>query len=304
LSFFNFQKKQIFFVTKSFNEEMLKKSDIVLSPEFYWVKKITLNVKFSHEVKKMAPSLFEGSLPHNRFEYKVFKISTNNFILIAYDLKSILEELSSMKINMALVDKIYTIQSEFLKDDVSLKVNEDFGIITDESVVVYSPLRFLQTNDSVKNILKAKKLSSNYIYSQQFQKINISSKQLNIIILLLVLLNATVFIDIFKLQKDKKLFMDKKTSFIVSNHLPRTTFQIKSIQDELMHIDKSQKELRQSIGYIEKFRFLNSEFFKNLKFTKNKLVYDIKFETEQRENQFKTYLDKKINSYIFIEKNR
>jgi len=72
-----------FFITKNFGKKIDAKSDIILSPEFYWVKKVSLNVKFTNEVKKMAPSIFEGILPNGEFEYRVFRVSDNSYVLVA-----------------------------------------------------------------------------------------------------------------------------------------------------------------------------------------------------------------------------
>jgi len=302
LSFFSGHKKQTIFITKDFHKKLTEKCDLILSPEFYWTRKVSLNVNFSYEVKKMASSIFEGILPAGSFEYKVFTLFKNEYIIIAYDIQKIKLELESMGMDMSKVDKIYTLQSEFLKDEISLHVNEKFGVATVDGVVVYLPLKFLESSNSLENILEDKRLSSSYIYSYQFQKISVKPTELNLIIWIFLLLNVVAVLNVVKLEKNRNFLEEQKIAFIKENSLPATSFQIKSMQGELLEVNKSQTDLRESIFYIYKFKLGKRESFKMIKFEKNALSYTIKLDNKLRENEFKKYLLKKPTSSINIER--
>ncbi|MBV5278178.1 MAG: hypothetical protein J0647_03945, partial [Campylobacteraceae bacterium] len=141
MSFLTNTQKQKKFITKNFKNTLEEKTDVILSPEFYWTKRLTLNINFSYEIKKMAPSIFDGFLPSGKFDYKVFKLAPHEFIIIAYDLETIKNELSSLGIDLLLVDKIYALQSEFLNDEISLKVDHEFGVASHNDIIVYTPLK-------------------------------------------------------------------------------------------------------------------------------------------------------------------
>lgn len=295
-------KKPTFFITKNFSKDIIEKSDLVLSPEFYWVKKVSLNIKFAYEVKKMAESIFDGLLPPSSYEYKVYKIKEKEFILIAYDIEHIKEELNCMGVNMGYVDKIYTAQSEFL--DVNVKVDEEFGLVTCNGIVVYSPMKLLNIKKAlhVEELLKEKKLSSNCI--SHFKNSDSSSKYFNLIASILVLLNLIVFLNIIKLYKDKNQLENYKTAFIEKYNLPITSFQIQGIKDELAFVEKKQTSFREAIFYINKFKLLKNEFFNSVHFKDNSVVWSIELKNQKREKILKKYISKKFNVLKSKKENR
>ncbi len=296
MNLFDRQQKETFFITRDFNKKIVSKSNIILSPEFYWAKRVALNVHFSYEVKKMAPSLFDGALPSGDFRYVVFKITKNDYIVIAYDIPSIKEKLKQLGIDIELVDKIYIAQSEFGSDDVSLRVNDTCGMTKLDGVLVYTCLSFIDSDTMVDDAIKNRKLTKNYIYSKQTT--SIEPKQLTLVVWIVFLLNSVFVLDIAKLYKSDKQLLSQRENFIKDNTLPRTSFQLKSIQDELQIIDKTQTDLRESIYYMSKFKLNKTESFENITFSKNSLKY--KLNTKNRDKEFQKYLSKKAKSTITI----
>lgn len=104
----------------------------MLSPKFYWAKRVELDVRFVYEVKKMAVSIFDGVLPSGDFEYMVFKLGKGDFLLVAYSMSWIKSELEKLGIDMVFVDKIYLLESLLAGKDVSLRVDDDFGIVSEQ----------------------------------------------------------------------------------------------------------------------------------------------------------------------------
>ncbi len=294
MNFFSDRKKPVYFVTKNFNKHIDEKCDIVLSPEFYWVKKVTLNLKFSFEVKKMAPSIFDGVLPNGQFEYKVYKLSPIEYIIIAYDIQKILRDLERLDIDTSLVDKIYTAQNEFLENDITLRVDENFGIVSEDGVILFMPEKFLDTllQVSVHDILKDKKLSSDYIYSRNFQRVHVSHKDSSLLLWLLVILVLLLCVNILKIQKDRGYISRQKESLIKSYGLPKTSFEIKSMESELSKIEIAQNRLKYAIVYLDKFQLKNGELFDSLKYRKNGIKLSIKLKDRKREDEFKKYISK------------
>lgn len=301
LNFFNTNKKPIYFVTKNFNVNLHEKSDIVLSPEFYWAKRVSLNVKFKHEVKKMAASIFSDLLPKGDFEYKVLKLGPKNYIIIAYDLEFIQKELVRLGVDMLYIDKIYTAQSELLHDENDLKVDDDYGLVSKDKIIAYLPLQYLNAHNDVHSFIEGKKLSYDYIYSHKLQKNSINPKQINLIALILVFCVSIITLDYIKLEQEKSFFQEQKDHFITSNNFPRTKLQIKSMQDELALVDAMQHDIRESILYINKFKLNKSEYFSMMKLEKNKMTYKIQLDDKKRESLLKSYVSKKDKNHILIE---
>ncbi len=295
MSFISRHQKETFFITRDFNQKITSKSNIILSPEFYWAKKVALNVHFAYEVKKMAPSLFDGALPSGDFEYTVFKISKNNYIVVAYDILSIKEKLRQLGIKTELIERVYIAQSEFGSDDISLRVNDTCGMTMLDGVLVYTCLSFIDSDIMVEDVIKNRKLTKNYIYSKQITKIE--PKQLTLLIWMIFLMSSILVLDIAKLYKSDNQLSTQKEDFIRENSLPQTSYQLKSVQDELQSIDKTQTDLRESIYYVNKFKLNKTEFFENITFSKNSLNYKLK---TKKQKEFKKYLSKEEKSSISV----
>ena len=75
---------KLIYLTNSSNVMESGEYNVILSPELYWVKKVTLPVKKVSAAKKLAESIFEGGLPAGDYAYEVSK-SDDKFIIVAYD---------------------------------------------------------------------------------------------------------------------------------------------------------------------------------------------------------------------------
>ena len=56
-----------------------EKVNVILSPSLYWVKKLSLPVKYVREVKKLLPSIFEDTLPKGNYNYTAYKSGEDFF---------------------------------------------------------------------------------------------------------------------------------------------------------------------------------------------------------------------------------
>jgi len=290
------KKNPIVFVTKNFDKKLEGKSDIVLSPEFYWAKRVTLNVRFSYEVKKMAPSIFDGVLPGDNFEYKVFKLATHEFVVVAYNIGNIITELKALGIDISLVDKIYTAQSEFIGSEIALKVDEVHAIASNEDIVVYLPLKFLDEAPqlNIVDILQEKKLTSDYIYSKSLQNISINNKDSNLILWLFALVLLILFVNVLKIEKYRNRIQKQKETMIKKYDLPKTNFELKSIQGELSKVEEQQSKLKNAMRHISKFKFSKQEFLNSMQYAKSELKLSVKLSSKKREAEFKSYLSKEL----------
>jgi len=298
--FLKLNGRENFFLSKSFSQKIVKKSNIILSPEFYWVKRVELNVNFSYEVKKMAPSIFEDMLPSGVYEYSVLKVSKKNFIVMAFDIQRIKSDLESLGIDLKFVNKIYLAQSEFsCKED--LKIDDNFGLTCVDSVVTIAPLSLLDASKSVEDYFKKKSLSSNYVFLNRFKDFKVDSKLTGLSITILILLNLLLALDIVSNIKKSRSLSSKKEKFIRKYNLPQTSFQLKSIESELKKIDKRQMDFRKSVDYIGRFKLGKKESFNNLVFDKNRVELSLKLASKKREKEFDEYIKKLPKSSLDIK---
>jgi len=68
--------------------------NVMVTPQFYTLKKEALPVKYAYQAKKIAPSLFDGLLEEDgNYEYMVSK-EEEDWVFIAYDIKKITDFLA------------------------------------------------------------------------------------------------------------------------------------------------------------------------------------------------------------------
>jgi hypothetical protein len=290
------------FISKQFDKSIASKSKLVLSPEFYWAKRVELDVRFVYEVKKMAVSIFDGVLPSGDFEYMVFKLGKGDFLLVAYSISWIKSELEKLGIDMVFVDKIYLLESLLAGKDVSLRVDDDFGIVSEQRVLTYAPLRLLGDSVDIEGVLSGRRVLKEPIYSKQFQNIRIGSKQLNYLILMALFLCMIVLFETIKLASDSRNILEQKQSFIEQNSLPQTSFQIKSMQDELQIKEITQNDLRGGIDHLSRFELSQTEFFEELEFSNKKLSYQVKLDNQKRQSEIKEHVLSLKDSTVVVVK--
>lgn len=81
--------------------------NVMLTPQFYTIKREPLPVKYAYQAKRIAPSLFEGLLEDvENHKYFVSK-EDENWLFIAYDIEKIKIFLQSKGIEIGQVSKIF-----------------------------------------------------------------------------------------------------------------------------------------------------------------------------------------------------
>ena len=146
-------------------EEML---DVILSPVYYWVKRVELPVKYLREVKKLLPSLFEDSLPEGKYSYTAYR-DGDAYMIFAYNDKAILDILSEKGIKSTQLRRLYFAQSEFSDLESAVALGEDDIMVSQEGVVVKLPAALAA--DAVTLDLTAHKCSAHHVNLERYAHI-------------------------------------------------------------------------------------------------------------------------------------
>jgi len=137
LNFMGSNKELLLVHTSMENVSPSENISVMLTPQFYTLKKEALPVKYLYQAKKIAPSLFEGLLEAGRsYKYLVFK-EKEHWVFIAYDLAKITTFLLSKGINPGKVSKLFFAQQALssFTDPVFLS-NKEALVVLDDTVVV------------------------------------------------------------------------------------------------------------------------------------------------------------------------
>ena len=102
--------------------------DIMLSPQFYTLKREDIPVRFHFQAKKLASSVLESLLPEEgNYEYYVFK-DEDLWAFIAYDPREIGSFLQSRGISVEQVSKLYFAQQVSEKFNTPVLLDENTAL--------------------------------------------------------------------------------------------------------------------------------------------------------------------------------
>lgn len=132
-------KKLLLVHTSMENVTLDERVNVLLTPQFYTLKKEALPVKYAYQAKKIAPSLFEGLLEEGgHYSYLVIK-EEETWVFIAYDLERITTFLESKGITADKVSKVFFAQQAVDSFSAPLALNEKEALVVLENTVVLVP---------------------------------------------------------------------------------------------------------------------------------------------------------------------
>jgi hypothetical protein len=111
--------------------------NIMLTPQFYTLKKEILPVQYAYQAKKLAHSLFDGLLDvEGTYDFLVYK-ENEYWTFIAYDVEMIIAFLKTKGFNQGDVSKIFFAQQSVDKFTSTYRLGEsDALVVIDETVVI------------------------------------------------------------------------------------------------------------------------------------------------------------------------
>ena len=237
---------RVILYTKDFSEEINEPVDVILSPQYYWIKKIDIPIKSLSDAKKIAKTMFKLD---ESYIYDAFKTEDGFY---AYAIKKNLQ----LNIDKKYIISLRLAQSELYMYD-KINVSQNHSIQKIDGLLFCFPKT--QNAPEIEDVLKEIKLSKNTV--NLYNRINID-KSLSILGIIIFLLFNAIFI-LKTIQNKKALFelQKQKSEFIKKHRLPKTTFQLKAMLSELEKTDKEQKKIKKALEFITKTPLKKGEKF-------------------------------------------
>jgi len=267
-----------------------EKFDIILSPEFYWVRFFTIPFETKKNISKLLPALFEEFLDKDKeYEYYAIKDKDNTYVCFAYDSKNIALLLKKFEINSLDINAIYFAQNE-LKNYSYFKFHDSSFSYIDGLLVKIPEDISIKNEDEREVDLDKVKLSKHKINIKLYSNF-LNQKYINIILILALILFFLNITKIFELNAnvkslEQKIIYEKQTS-----KLPQTMFQTKSILASLRRKISKQKKIRDKIELIFEYpNFSKINKITSLKYKQNYFELIISSNNKSDINDFKKYL--------------
>ena len=253
---FNKQIDTIFLDINSPSFETSEHVNVILSPSLYWVKKISLPVKYLRDVKALLPSLFEDILPKGNYSYSAYK-SGKEFYIFAYEDKLILDTLHDKGITTAQIHNVYFSQRELFDIQGAIQIDQTQSLYKKDDTLLLIPSSWTKSHTELFRSLDKIVLSKDNIVLKQFSHL-VNEKSLyalaSVAVVFLILIASEYFITLEKISKVESL----KEEVFVKAGLKATTFQNRSMLREYQQTDKIQKTVRKKIVNILNIPLTNS----------------------------------------------
>lgn len=259
------------FLCSNTKVEIKGKVDIILSPEFYWVRIFDIPVKNISQAKYVLPTLFEDILENiNDLSYQVLKLEDDKYLCFAYENKRIFEEIKKSGISLSSVNSIYFAQNE-CKSYPQFIVNDKSFLYTDDGILVKVPNALLSSPVNLDDKYDELNLSSNKVDIKLYNNV-LSSRQIYSIVAVFIILAFVNFYKMFDYKNETFLMEEKIEKLRVTSKLPSSMIQTDSIIKKYKKIVSKEKIKREAIEYI-----LRNKSFKLKRFSLEKDVLNLNF---------------------------
>jgi hypothetical protein len=267
--------------------------NVILSPELYWVKRVKLPVKKVSAAKKLAESIFEGTLPSGDYAYEVSK-SGEEFVIVAYEKDGVSKLLKDKFTKDAKISSVYFAQHEFGELTECCGIDRDSSLINLNGLIMQVPRVCTQSKQEIGAFLKDKKLSNHKVSLGSFENSVISKKEFYLLSAGIAILALSNIIEWVNYNSAVSLLDTQRSEIISKYNLPPTSMQIKSIKSSLSKTFTTQKKIRDEIFSLNSLPLKKDEYIESINANTKQTEIMIKVESQSRESQIKSAISKKV----------
>ncbi len=247
----NKKSKTLFLSSNSKFLNIEEKVNIIISPEFYWVRKFEIPVKTEKQAKLILPTLFEDILEDNtqEFVYQVKKIEENIYLGFAFNNEKIFEAIKKSGINVSNIDSLYFAQIE-CKDINSFSSSNQNFIYTQDNILVKLPSNLPVDNSPIDNRLDKIDLSSFKVNIKLYNSSILNSKNLSFIYTFFIVLALVNFIKYFSYKLEVNNLEENLEKISKASSLPSSRIQTNAIINKYKATIVFENKKREIISYL------------------------------------------------------
>lgn len=242
------KNKKIFLSTQTKIYET-SKVDIILSPEFYWIRIFEIPVKNISQAKKVVPTLFEDLFDESKeLSYQIIKLEEYKYICFAYANQKIYEAIKQSGINLSLVNSIYFAQNE-CREFSQFIVEDKSYLYTKDGILVKVPQELLSEKIDLNEHINNINLSTFKVDIKLYNNF-LSKKQIYGLLSIFFIIFAVNFSKYFVYLDENSMLDEKIENIKKTNNLPNSMIQIDSIINTNSRIVQKEIEKRELLFYI------------------------------------------------------
>ena len=247
--------------------------NIMLTPQFYTLKKEELPLKYLYQAKNIAPSLFDGFLEDaHKYNYLVYR-EENEWIFIAYDLVAISDFLVSKGIKLEQIGKIFFAQQASSSFTAPVLLGEREALITLDNTVVIIPKIALDEKSEVV-LFDDSVTPKTGVTLQGTHGSLLSQKQTIGLSVFFILFAFMFFVEGWRYSHDSQGTQEEMQMLLDEHPSLQSQYTRESISAKYKTIDKNERKKRDIV------KTLAGMIFKGVKvgsFSLNEKVFQVEF---------------------------
>ena len=254
-------------------QDLSEKVDIMLTPQFYTLKKENLPLKYTFQAKKIAPSLFDGLLGNDtKYDYMVYK-EGDVWVFIAYDLYEITTFLQNKGIESDKVGKLFFAQQAVNSFTSPVRLGEKNALVSMNQTMVVIPQTALKETTKTLEIDETFSPQKGLTLQESFHSF-ISQKQAIGLAVIFVIFSLTFFVEGWRHGKASDALRMEMETLLEKYPSMQSQYTRKSIASKYKMIDKTERDKREII------KKLAAMIFKGVKvdtFKMNTKSFNVRF---------------------------
>jgi len=251
---FTENKKNILLVYRSMSPYASEAAvDIMLTPQFYMVKKEKLPIRTRYRAQKIAPSLFEGLLEQSsRYQFFVYQ-DEDEWVFIAYEPEEIAAFLQEKGLTPPKVGKVYFAEQivKSLSQPLPLGETEVLTVL-DNTVVVVPRFALGDDIDVNTSVLPRPKHSVSFDYSEQ--KL-LNKEQTTVLAAIFILFALVWFAEGLRYSKESRLLETRAEEIYAQYPSLQSRYTRESIIGKYKQIDTLERKKRKLVEQISGMLF-------------------------------------------------
>ncbi len=231
--------------------------NVLLTPQFYTVKREAIPVKYAYQAKRIAPSLFEGLLENlQAYKYFVFK-EEDVWVFIAYDLEMIRTFLEDKGFDLEKISKIYFAEQALNDFSSPVLLGEREALVNLNGTMTVVPQIALSSDE------KPMQISSSFtpkkgISFEGRKKSYISSNEAYTLASILALFAMLYFVEGSRYGGENIAQEQEMQALLVEYPSLQSSYTRESIADKYKAIDKKERKKRDVIKSLSQMIFKGS----------------------------------------------
>jgi hypothetical protein len=229
--------------------------NVMLTPQFYTLKKEALPVRWAYQAKRIAPSLFEGLLEEGKhYDYMVWK-EEGEWVFLAYDIEKITAFLETKGFALENVSKLFFAQQAIDFFDKPLLLGENEALVSLDHTAVMVPRAALAEDERPSLIFNNSFTPKNGVALQGSYGSILNLKQASILAVIFSLFAIMFFVEGWRYSDNSKAGEEEMQQLLEAYPSLRSQYTRDSIATKYKALDTLERKKRDVIKTLSKMIF-------------------------------------------------